>query len=545
MGRVLSARWLPAAVFGFALLVRFLYLVQARDHPLYDFLPGIIDSLYYENQASEIAQGDLLFGTPFFLGPLYPFMMGGLYAFLEPSREVVRWAQAFLGAASCAVLLVVGERLFDRRVGLLASLLLAVYPIHLYYTGLILPTVLVLFLHLVLLWILLRQVEAPSLGGAALAGAVLGLAALTKSNALLLLPALLVTWLWIERARPLRLRLLWSAVFTIAVLATIAPATAHNLKVSGRYVLLTTSTGRNLWKGNGPHANGTHPLGHQDRSEAGMGRQMAGVADSVRMVEESRDYVERTVEHVRENPGAAVALLGRKFVLFFNAVELGIRDQFYFAQEHAQLLRLPVAFAWVAPLGIAGVLTAWRRRSGALLLDAMFAVQVASFVAVFVLARYRIVAVACLLLFGSWQVFAWADAARAGRWRAIVPTALAAALAAIFVNWPLPEFPRDRGLALVYEKIGDMHHKAKRHGQALAAYEEAVGRDWQGQDPAVREAEMRLSVAREYEDLRNPTAAMENLRLILSDFEPKDFRGLRVVMAAKKELARLEARGAH
>lgn len=541
VGRVLSWRWLPAAVFVFALLLRAFYLVQAREHPLHDYLPGIVDSLYYDSQASEIAQGEFLFNTPFFLGPLYPFLMGALYALFEPSREVVRWAQALLGAASCAVLFAVGARMFDRRVGLLASLLLAAYPIHLYYTGLILPTVLVLFLHLVLLWILLWQVEAPSPVGAVLAGVVLGLAALTKSNALLLLPVLLVTWLWIERERALRLRLLWSAAFVAMVLATIAPATLHNMKVSERFVLLTTSTGRNLWKGNGPIANGTHPLGHQDRSKAGMGKQMAGAADPELVVDESTDYVERTLAYVGENPGATAALLGKKLVLFFNAVELGIRDQFYFAQDYAPLLKLPFAFSWLAPLGLAGALTAWRRRR-VLLLYAMLGVQVVSFVAVFVLARYRIVAVACLLLFASWQVFAWADAVRSARWRAIVPTVLAAGLAAVFVNWPLPEFPRNRGFGLVYEKIGDMHHQAKRNAAALAAYEEALDKDWQGQDPELRAAEMRLNMAREYEILRQYAAAAENLRMIIEDFQPQDLRGVRVVMAAKKKLARLEAK---
>ena len=178
MQRLLSARWLPAAVFGVALLVRGIYLLQARDHPLNDFVFALIDSLYYHRHAEEVAGGDFLHISPFFLGPLYPYVMAGLYAVFQPSVEVVRWAQVLLGAASCLLLFLIAERVFDRRVALLSGLLLGFYPLHLYYTDMILPTVLVLFINLLLLWLLLRAFEARSLAGAAVVGVVLGLAVL-------------------------------------------------------------------------------------------------------------------------------------------------------------------------------------------------------------------------------------------------------------------------------------------------------------------------------------------------------------------------------
>lgn len=546
MQRVLSARWLPAAVFAFALLVRILYLLQARDHPLHDFVFALVDSLYYHRQALAVARGDLLHDSPFFLAPLYPYLMGILYAQFGPSPDVVRGFQALLGAASCALLFAIGERLFDRRVALLAGLLLAVYPLHLYYTDLLLPTVLVLFLDLLLLYCLLGEVRAPSLRGAATCGLLLGLATLAKSNALLLLPAFGGVWLWLQRGQPARMRALWCGVFTAAALASLAPATLHNWLVSGRFVLVTTSTGRNLWKGNGPIANGTHPLGHPDPAELGMGSQLAGAADPVELVEQSRDYVRRTLDHVREHPAASLRLLGRKIVLFFNAVELGVRDQFYFARDHASLLRLPISLAWVMPLGLAGAVAAWSLGRPVLFLHALLAVQVISFVGVFVLARYRMVAAACLVLFASALAVAWLDAARAGRWRRIGPSALLAALLAVPVNWPLAAFPPHRGYALVYDKIGDMRHAAGREGEAIGAYEQALVEDWQGLDPLVMSAETRLKIARGQESLGRADDAAGTLRALLDATPVTNERSARVVEQAARELARLEgsSRGA-
>jgi 4-amino-4-deoxy-L-arabinose transferase-like glycosyltransferase len=536
----LSARWLPVVVFGFALLVRVLYLLEARDDPLHGFVFALIDSLYYHRQALDVARGDFLHGSPFFLGPLYPYFMGWLYALLEPSPEVVRSAQALLGAASCVLLFSVAERLLDRRAALLSGLLLAVYPLHVYYTELLLPTVLVVFLNLLLLWSLLRAAEAPSAAGAAGCGVVLGLATLAKSNALLLLPAYGLAWLWLERERPRRVRLVWCGVFAAAALAAISPATLHNWLVSDHFVLVTTSTGRNLWKGNGPIANGTHPLGSRDHGRAGLGRRMAGVVDPEVAVEESGDYVEQTLEYVREHPADTARLLVKKVVLFFNAVELGVRDQFYFARDHSRLLRLPVSFAWVAPLGLVGALWAWRPRSPMLFLHVLFAVQVLSFVGVFVLARYRLVAVTCLIVFASGRLCAWLDAARAGRWRQLAPQAGLVLALGVLVNWPLAEFPKQRGYALVYEKIGNMHIKEGNPRAAIAAWEQALDLDWQGQDPNDKRSETLYEIARAQRGMGDREGAVRTLHRLLEEITLDDFRAVRVQQNAEKMLEELE-----
>lgn len=540
MRRALSARWLSVVVFGFALLVRALYLLEARDDPLHDFVFALIDSLYYHRHALEVAKGHFLHASPFFLGPLYPYFMGWLYALLEPSPEVVRWAQALLGAASCALLFAIARRVLDRRAALLSGLLFAVYPLNVYYTDLLLPTVLVVFLNLLLLWSLLRASEAPSAANAAACGLVLGLATLAKSNALLLLPAYAAVWLWLERGRPRRLRLVWCGAFAAAALAVISPATLHNWLVSDHFVLVTTSTGRNLWKGNGPIANGTHPLGHQDRSRAGLGRRLAGAVDPEEAVEESGDYVEQTLEYVREHPADTARLLLKKFVLFFNAVELGVRDQFYFARDHSRLLRVPVAFAWVAPLGLVGALWAWRSQGPMLFLHALLAVQIFSFVAVFVLARYRLVAVACLIVFASGLLCAWLDAVRAGRWRRLAPQAGLALGLAVFVNWPLAEFPKQRGYALVYEKIGDMHIQAGDARAAIAAWEKSLDLDWQGQDPNAKRGETLFEIARAQRRLGDREAAVRTLRRLLEQTKLDDLRAVRVRQRAEKMLEELE-----
>jgi tetratricopeptide (TPR) repeat protein len=303
---------------------------------------------------------------------------------------------------------------------------------------------------------------------------------------------------------------------------------------------VTTSGGRNLWKGNGAIANGTHPLGHSDRSEAGLGRRLAGSVDPVRAAEESGEYVTRTLEHVREHPGDTSRLLLKKLVLFWNAVELGVRDQFYFARDYAWLLLLPLGFGWIAPLGLAGALWAFRPRGRVLFVHAMLAAQVFSFVLIFVLARYRLVAVACLILFGSWLLLTWLDALRERRWRSIAPSLSVAVLLAVLVNWPLEDFPEQRGYALVYEKIGDMHARTGAPEAAIEAYRQALDLDWQGQDPNSKRGETLLEIARSQRKLGDRAAAADTLQRVLEETSLDDLRAVRVHQQAEKMLRELK-----
>lgn len=172
-----------------------------------------------------------------------------------------------------------------------------------------------------------------------------------------------------------------------------------------------------------------------------------------------------------------------------------------------------------------------------LLLHVTLAAQVVSFVAFFVLARYRIVAVGCLLLFASALLVGGFDAARAGRWRRLAAPACVIPLAALLVNWPLAEFPRERGYALVYEKIGDLHRGAGRTAAAIAAYEQALDADWQGLDPNARRAGVLLEIAHAERKLGKREAALATVRRLLEETEPDTRRGLR----AREGAARLEA----
>ena len=176
-------------LFAVALGVRLVYLGLLFGTPFGNELGLIADTRYYVARATEIASGVLFPDVPGFLSPAYCVFLGAIQALLGPGLAGLKIAQAVIGALSVVLLYLVGRRLFSEAVGLFAAGMLAVYATHVYYTGLLLPTILVVFLHLLLIWVLAEGWSPWRVG---VAGLLVGIAVLTKANALLLLPALSV-----------------------------------------------------------------------------------------------------------------------------------------------------------------------------------------------------------------------------------------------------------------------------------------------------------------------------------------------------------------
>jgi len=464
----------PAAIFCLAFGLRFAFLLQMRDTPMRDYaeLPWqqwfINDSAYYHQLASSIAQGGFIAPTAHFLSPLYCYFVGFVYAVFGVDLDGVRLVQCLIGSFSCVLLYWIGRQIFSEIVGIASGLCLALYGLHIYYTEIILPTVLVVFLNLTFLFLMSIAPSKLTPARAAGAGVILGLAALAKANAMLLV-GVTIALLWWQHRKAGHWRAARLAIpLVVATFLTIVPVTVHNYVASGEFVLITTTAGRNLMKGNGPTADGTHVQLPPRASGGRVQYYLAGSVEPDLAVLQSREMVNFTLKFMASQPIASAKLLVKKTLLFLNQRELFIRDNYYFAKRYSSVLSLPLpGFALIGVLGLAGALWGLRRWESTAHVYAMLLVQIASYTLVFVLARYRLVAVACLILFASSFVSDVVQIVKQRRRGALAFAAAVALCCALLVNLQFAEFPYERDFPEMSSRIEQIQSERRESGFGL------------------------------------------------------------------------------
>ncbi|OHE78616.1 MAG: hypothetical protein A2107_11160, partial [Verrucomicrobia bacterium GWF2_62_7] len=237
-------------VFLVALVVRIGFVLTLDPQQLY--WP---DERLYDEIARGLAGGKGFVATGYNSTPLWPFCMALLYKLFGHSFLVVRVAQSVIGALTCVVAGAAAMRLFDRRVGVWTAWVLAFYPSLVYLAGVLYMENLYAFCLSVAVYLLTRLGAEATTRWAVFAGLALGVAALSRSVALLLIPAAAlvpllavgVTW---------RRRLGLCLVLGLMAVVAIAPWTIRNWVVFGRFVPVSMGSGATLWRGNSPCSRG-------------------------------------------------------------------------------------------------------------------------------------------------------------------------------------------------------------------------------------------------------------------------------------------------
>src|SRR4051794_8276528 len=152
----LSRKTVPpgAWIFMTALAVRLVHVWQMRATPFFSVLLG--DSRGYDEWARRIAAGEWIGRDVFYQAPLYPYMLGVIYAIAGRHLLLVRVVQALIGSASCVFLALAAERLVSRRAGIAAGLMLALYAPAIFFDGLIQKSVLDVFFLCLGLYVIAR-----------------------------------------------------------------------------------------------------------------------------------------------------------------------------------------------------------------------------------------------------------------------------------------------------------------------------------------------------------------------------------------------------
>jgi tetratricopeptide (TPR) repeat protein len=470
-----------AALFAFALAVRALHFLAMRDSPLFGVQIG--DAGQYDRWAQRIAAGDWLGSAVFYQTPLYPYLLGALYTGFGHEPWIVRAVQALFGATACVLLARTGARFFSERAGWIAGIVLALYAPAVFFDGILQKASLDLVLMSALLWLVAPTQDGVGRGRLFAAGAVLGAMTLNRENAAALVPVLVAWALWTGWPRGRTRAAAHAALVATGLGVVLVPVGLRNQYVGGVFLVTTSQMGSNFWIGNHRGADGGYTPMRAGRGDAAHER------DDAREIAEdalkrpldpgavSRYWLARSWDDIRAAPAAWVHLLGWKWFLTWNRLEL-VDEEALPAHAHdspvlAALARA-IHFGVVLPIAVAGVWwtrRAWRRLWVLYAMAATFAASVTLF---YVFARYRYPLVPIAVLFAGAGLDGLGEPlARRGRELAI-GLALAGA-AAIGANWPVPQRYDDD--AITYYNAGTALLDEGRTRDAIALLERAQRAD--------------------------------------------------------------------
>jgi len=412
-------------VFLVALVYRAVAWFQGFDSAVLQ--EPVLDAKLYADAGAALASGQGLGERPYFISPGYAWFVAVHAWLFGPQQAWVTATQCVLDSFTCAITALATARVLGRFAGLSAGLLLALHGTQVFFCLRLLPATLGTFVAAVLL-LLLVGVEAKPRGRRLfLSGLALGVHACIRANALLLLP-LVALWLWWrDRGAGAALHLRRIGLLVAGVALLVLPVTLRNWIVGGDLVLLTSNGGVNFYIGNAAGGDGRFlslnhlPLAPGSFSDLQFERSVEAYVEEVegrdmRPSEISRYWVGLALDEIADDPGAWLALLGRKLAFSLNGFEVPQIDNLYFMSRYLPVLDGVAVHSsrllWT--LGLVGLLLLTRRRPVPLVPFLLFGAYLASTLLFFVTARYRLPVVPVIALGGGAALVALRDALRGG-----------------------------------------------------------------------------------------------------------------------------------
>ncbi len=380
-----------AALAGVAFLIRLGVCWELRNTPSVRHPAVVTDMATYQRLGRAIAAGDWpdhFDYQPFYYSLFLPLF----YRFWDDGAWAIMLAQALLGAGAVWLTGLAAARLYGRRAGIAAAALLALSRFHVFYTPFLLLEVLSSFWMSLLLVAALQSWRRNRWPDWLLTAAITAAAALTRGNALLMLPGILALAVWRNRRRPGR------AIAIVAAAAAIfyapqLPFAWKNRQYAGRWCGASTAGDKVLALGNTPEAPPgglEYPLTYHD-----------WCAQAERRPENGRVGVPTQIlRWLKREPILFAELKFRAFLLFWHRQEIANNIAIGHDGRASRLLSWPVLlpFAAIGTLAVIGLLTAAGASPPRLLFTYMILAYCFGTVMFYMLARFRIGALPLLCI---------------------------------------------------------------------------------------------------------------------------------------------------
>ncbi len=472
------------AIFIFAFSVKFLIFSLVTEPIIFYKYPYFAERIGY---GSDIGERILD------LSPLYLYANVMLFKIYGKNWEVMALLQIFLGSLNCLLIYLIGEKVFGRAVGYVAALLLLLYGNLTLIELTLEPESFLLFFNSLLILFLLQS-QAQTGAGQGLwkwlvAGALIGLAGITKANALLFLP-LAAAWNW-WNSLCCGFRIKAILLLFIGAAIVVSPITLRNYLQFKDFILVTADGGKVFYHGNGPGSTGMEraDLPEQGFTEEGYNEPdyahalFRNVARNItgrplKPSECAAFWFSRTLDHIRAHAGSAFILEIKKFFFFWSNYEVHDIDSTYKYYKTIQTWPL-LPFGFISSLGILGMGLALKKLRQAFLLYSMVGIYLLSVLFFFAASRYRLPAAPFLSLFAAYAlIFLYSLVKERQIKKVVICTGLACFLFAstlVLLRSEIKAFDRWQTATRIHYVLGgNMFFQKGDFEKAIAEFEKAI-----------------------------------------------------------------------
>ena len=186
--------------------------------------------------------------------PVYPFLTALSHLITGRNYFALEIFQIILSAAACYFIYLIAKLIFNQKVGLLSSFLVALHPgLIVYSTKLHELTLVVLFLT-VIFW-LIASLDYSKVYNNIFIGILIGIGVLTRPTFVFFLPVYFL-YIWLHSKR-FKYALKAIAAVTLFLILIILPWTIRNYQIHKRWIFITTNSAEHFWRGNNPAASGS------------------------------------------------------------------------------------------------------------------------------------------------------------------------------------------------------------------------------------------------------------------------------------------------
>ncbi|MFA5252159.1 MAG: tetratricopeptide repeat protein [Phycisphaerae bacterium] len=480
-GKIISSQEIKIAlkIFLLAALVRAVYLYDSSDNPTFSI--PIVDSLTYDQMAKGLAETGSLTHEFFWQPPFYPLFLALIYKLSYSSILTVKIIQALLGSLTSVLAYFLGKKLFDKSVGVLSGVFVALYMPLVFYDGELLAAGWSALWAVTLILALVKTSEKPNLYLSFAMGLFAALSIITRPEFLPFSAAAFI-WLllvWVRRHTNPKKIVLCLALLLVGFSSIAAPVAFLSSRIAGKASFLPLSGGINLYIGNNPDYKKTINI------RPGLAweklTKLPAEHGAKNSFEDEKFFSDKVRDYIRTQPASFLKGLFYKSAQFLSSRETPRNLDIYLFRKWSPLLKIGLwksgrfgfPFGLLLPLAVVGLIFNWRKVPAPVWL--FLILYPASIILVFVASRYRVPAIPLMAVLAAagcsaiWRLFKFRNWAKLTPVLVIIITiAISSSLAGPFYAEQLDYEPE------LYYGVGDSLNKYGRPAEAINAYSTAV-----------------------------------------------------------------------